>query len=124
MFFDVFMYLRIIQSTLFIKSKDIANLKKVAGGYDRYYSCARTCSLCHCGANRISNLYRRCGTMRYSRSPNTTIFLLSSAPWPAFLEAEPSLDQCSKQSCTIDAFGPSLSEISQEENPPSRRPIT
>ncbi|GFU49483.1 uncharacterized protein TNCV_1590351 [Trichonephila clavipes] len=45
-------------------------------------------------------------------------------PELGLLEAIPSLDYCSPQSCTVDTFLPSLSAISQKENPPTRSPIT
>ncbi|GBL92758.1 hypothetical protein AVEN_119137-1 [Araneus ventricosus] len=55
------------------------------------------------------------------------VFPLSSAKWPpepGLFEAVPSLDHCRQQSCTVDTFLPSLSAISQKENPPSRSPTT
>ncbi|GFX33378.1 hypothetical protein TNCV_812401 [Trichonephila clavipes] len=39
-------------------------------------------SLCQCGTNCSSNFCRRCNTMGHSRTPNTAVFLPSSAPWP------------------------------------------
>ncbi|GFV99571.1 uncharacterized protein TNCV_5079351 [Trichonephila clavipes] len=45
-------------------------------------------------------------------------------PEPCLLEAVPSLDYRSQQSCTVDTFRPSLSAIPRKENPPSHSPIT
>ncbi|GFY32783.1 uncharacterized protein TNCV_4638891 [Trichonephila clavipes] len=78
-------------------------------------------TLCHCGNNFSSNFVDavKCATAVRQIRWYFLLVVLRDHPDPRLLEAVPSFDHCSQQSCTLDTFPPGLSAISWKENPPS-----